>query len=61
MKQQISPSIVIAIIAVLVIIIGAAAWRSFAHSPADGETVKPEQAGMGRPMTPAGPTQKSGQ
>lgn len=53
MKKELDPRLLIGLIAVLMIIIGIVGWRMFAPRP-EGASLSPEEAGLGKPMYPAG-------
>lgn len=53
MKQQVNPKIFFAIIAALVVALGAIAARQFGLGKGSDKPLTPEQAGLGKPMYPA--------
>lgn len=55
MKKEIDNRLVIALVAVLVLIVGFFGWRMFAPRP-EGSTLSPQEAGLGKPLYPAGGT-----
>ena len=56
MKNDIDNRLVIAIVAALVLVLGFFGWRMFT-SGSGGAKVSPQQAGLGKPLYPAGQSQ----
>ena len=55
MKKEMNARMVIAVIAVLVVVVGFFGWRMFASNPGSGgDKLSPQQAGLGKPLYPAG-------
>lgn len=57
MKQQVDPRVFIAVVAVLVLVVGFFAFRSFAPR-GNGATVSAQDAGLGKPVYPNIPPQQ---
>lgn len=54
MKKEMDSRLVIGIIAALVLVLGFFGWRMFAGSGSSNNKLSPQEAGLGKPVYPAG-------